>query len=225
MTTAEKVVHGTPATPARGTVTAGWVCLAAGLLGAASGILLVVVEPQVPQNRYSYPLSAAAFVTIQVWFCLQHLGLLAGQVGLRASGAAGSGRSASWGPGIGIAGMALLTVTEAVAIGAAQDPYPSPLTNVLDALYGIACIATGAGLVAVGIMVQRTGKWAGWRSWVPLALGVWVFIPMVPAIMMAYLPARLAITGWMLLYAALGWALAKPAHAVTGGHVAPVGVS
>ena len=44
----------------------------------------------------------------------------------------------------------------------------------------------------------------------PLALGVWVFVPMTPAIMAGFMPARLAITGWMLLFAALGWALAVP---------------
>lgn len=216
MTNAQRVAERTAARAASGTEAAGWACLAAGVLGAASGVLLAVVEPQVPESRFSYPLTAAAFVAIQVWFCLQHLGLLAGQVGLRASGAAGTSRWASWGHGTGIAGMALLTVTEAVAIGAARDPYPSPLTDLLDALYGMATIAAGAGLVVVGVLVRRTRMWAGWRSWIPLALGVWVFVPMVPAITMGFLPARLAITGWMLLYAALGWALIKPIHATPG---------
>ena len=195
---------------------AGWVCLVAGVLGAGSGLFLAMVEPQVPDSRFSYPLTAAGFVAIQLWFCVQHLGLLAGQVALRTSGVAGSGRAVAWGHGIGIAGMALLTLTEVVAIAAANDPYPSGLTNVLDVLYGLASIAIGVGLVVVGAAVRRLGAWTAWRSWVPLALGVWVFVPMTPAIMAGFLPARLSITVWMLLYAALGWALASRPTAARG---------
>ena len=129
---------------------AGAVCLVAGVLGAGSGLYLAVADPRVPDSQFSYPLTAAGFVAIQLWFCVQHLGLLAGQVALRSSGVAGPGRAVAWGHGLGIAGMALLTLTELLAIAAADDPYPSSLTNVLDALYGVASLAIGVGLVIVG---------------------------------------------------------------------------
>jgi hypothetical protein len=161
----------------------------------------------VPESRYSYPFAAGAFVAIQAWFVVQHLGLLAGQWGLAASGAAGPGRHVRWAHWAGLAGMALLTFTELLAIAAANDPYPSPLTNVLDGLYGISCVAVGVGMTVVGVGVVRHGLWASWRRWTPLAIGVWVFIPMTPSIMVGYVPARVTITIWMLLYAALGWAL------------------
>ena len=193
--------------PENGVRRLGWACLATGLLGAASGLFLVFVEPTVPEARFSYPLGATAFVVLQLWFCLQHLGLIAGQVGLRSVGVAGSGRATGWGHYVGIAGMALLTLTELLAVAAAEDPYSTRLTDVLDVLYGVSTIAIGVGLILVGVAVRRQGAWQGWRSWLPLALGVWVFVPMSPAIMLGYLPARLSITGWMLMYAALGWAL------------------
>ena len=104
---------------------AGQVCLVAGVLGAASGLFLAVVDPRVPDSQFSYPLTAAGFVAIQLWFCVQHVGLLAGQVALRSSGVAGRGRAAAWGHGIGIAGMTLLTLTELLAIAAADDPIPA----------------------------------------------------------------------------------------------------
>ena len=197
---------------------AGAVCLVAGVLGAGSGLYLAVADPRVPDSQFSYPLTAAGFVAIQLWFCVQHLGLLAGQVALRSSGVAGPGRAVAWGHGLGIAGMALLTLTELLAIAAADDPYPSSLTNVLDALYGVASLAIGVGLVIVGTAVRGVGAWTGWRAWLPLALGVWVFVPMTPAIMAGFLPARLAISAWMLLYAALGWALASRPAAVRSAH-------
>ena len=40
-----------------------------------------------------------------------------------------------------------------------------------------------------------------------MALGAWVFFPMIPALAMMTDGARLAIAGWMLLFAALGAAL------------------
>jgi hypothetical protein len=189
--------------------TPGLLCLAAGLLGAASGMYLAFVEPQVPDTRFSYPLDATGFAVIQVWFVVQHLGLLAGQLALRTSGVAGASRAASAGHLIGLGGMALLTVTELLAITASEAAYPSSRTDVLDALYGVSSIALGVGLTMVGVAVAREHRWVGWQRWLPLTLGVWVFVPMLPALMAGFLPARLAITSWMLLYAALGWALVR----------------
>ena len=185
----------------------GTMCLVAGLLGAASGILLLAVTPAVPETRYSYPFEAGAFIAIQLWFVVQHLGLMTGQWGLRISGVAGTGplvRGAHW---VGLVGMALLAVTELLAIAAARDPYPSTLTNILDVFYGVSVVGVGVGVTAVGVGVIRQRQWLSWHRWVPLAIGVWVFIPMTPAIAAGYVPARLSITLWMVLYAALGWIL------------------
>lgn len=63
-----------------------------------------------------------------------------------------------------------------------------------------------------GIAVIRAGLWRGWRRVVPLVLGVYVFVPMTPALFGSYVLARLAIGGWMLGFAFLGWALIKTAQ-------------
>lgn len=189
----------------------GLLCLWAGVLGAVSGVFLAVVPAAVEDDRYSYPLGATGFVAIQVWFVVQHLGLLAGLVGLGRSGAAGTHRL---GVRVAIAGMALLTATEALAISAARSPYPGGLrTDLLDAGYGVSCMAIGVGLVVAGVAVLRAGVWEGWRRWVPVATGVYVFVPMLPALLGGFLAARLAITGWMLLFAVLGLALVREQRA------------
>lgn len=188
---------------------AGAICFWAGLLGAASGVFLAVVPAAVPEGRFSYPLAAGAFVAIQLWFFVQHLGLLLGQTALWRTGVAGRSRVSWIGHAIALAGMALLAVTEVIATTAADDPYPSERTDLLDILYGVSSMATGLGLVVVGVAVVRAGAWPGARRWLPLAMGVWVFVPMTPAIMAGHIPARLSITGWMLLFAALGWTLMK----------------
>lgn len=196
-------------TSGTGVRSGGWLCLLAGLLGAASGGYLIVVEPQVPDTLFSYPLDEGGFIAIQLWFALQHLGLLAGQWALRQSGVSGRSKAAAAGHLIGMGAMALLTLTELLAISAYESPYPSSRTDVLDALYGVSSIALGVGLTMVGVMVVRERRWRGWLRWLPLTLGVWVFVPMIPAMLAGFLPARLALSAWMLLFAALGWALVR----------------
>lgn len=186
---------------------AGILCLWAGLLGAASGIYLAVVPPAVDPGRYSFPLDSLQFVLIQLWFAVQHIGLILGLLGLQATGAAGSGRAAGIGHVAAVAGMALLTLAELVAIGAAGSSAPTPLISLLDVGYGLSILMIGVGLVMVGLAVLRRRQWQGWRRYLPLLLGVYVFFPMTPAIAGPFVAARLAITGWMLLFAALGWAL------------------
>lgn len=65
------------------------------------------------------------------------------------------------------------------------------------------------GLIVAGIAVRRRGRWTGWRGVVVLVAGIFVFVPMMPALMGPFVLARLAITFWMLLFAALGYALWK----------------
>lgn len=190
---------------------AGAVCMSAGILGAASGILLAVYPGQVSEEMFSYPLTAGGFTVIQVWFFVQHLGLLAGIAALGRAQIMAPGRSARWGTGLAAAGMALLAVTELIAITARDSTYPGNGTGLLDALYGVSTIAVGVGLVLAGIAVRRGGRWTGWRGLVVLVAGIFVFVPMLPALMGPFVLARLAITAWMLLFAALGYALWKAA--------------
>lgn len=186
---------------------AGKVCLWAGLLGAASGIYLAVVTPIVSAERFSYPLESAQFAFIQVWFVVQHLGLLVGIMALGATGAAGLGRSPRVGQFLAVVGMTVLTVTEGVAILAAGEVVPSTLVTLLEVSYGISSTLIGVGLVMVGVAVLRSRKWLGLRRFLPLAIGVYVFVPMTPALSGPFVAARLAISGWMLLFALLGWTL------------------
>lgn len=190
----------------------GWLCLVAGVLGAASGIFLIVVVPAVADDHFSYPFAPGGFTAIQLFFFIQHLGLLAGLYGLWQSGAAGSrlvGKLGTWGA---IVSMALLTVTELIAIAGARSAYPSPRTDTIEGLYGITSMLIGATLVIAGIPVIRAGLWRGWRRYLPLALGVYVFVPLTPALFGSFTLGRIGIGVWMLGFAVLGWALITTAR-------------
>lgn len=193
-------------------------CLAAGVLGVAGGAWLALVEPAVGEDAFSYPLTAGGFVVAQLWFTVHHLGLLAGLVALRHTDALPAGRRASRGLRLAVAGMVGLTVTELVAALAADTTVDSALAGAVGALYGVTCLALGVGLVMAGNAIARGRTWTGWRRWVVLALGVWVFVPMFPALVLTPTDgSRWAIAGWMALFAALGLALrdARPARSTT----------
>lgn len=83
----------------------------------------------------------------------------------------------------------------------------------IDNLYGPPVILIGASLVTAGIALLRRGRsgWAG-ASWLPAViflLGVYVFVPLTPAIMGTFVAGRLGIGGWMLLFASFGLGLAR----------------
>jgi hypothetical protein len=196
----------------------GWLCLVACILGLASAILLIGVEPSVGVDHFSYPFTPSVFAAAQVWFFVQHLGLLAGLYGLRRSSAVGTSRMGRWGAWGAIVGMGLLAVTELVAISGSDSVRPSTRTDMIGSLYGIATFLIGGTLIMAGIAVIRTGRWQGWRRVLPLILGVFVFVPLTPALFASYVLARLAIGAWMLGFAFLGWALVK-----TAGETPPIG--
>lgn len=192
--------------------TAGLLCLWAAVLGAASGVGLAFVEPAVAENQWSYPLNATAFTAMQVWFALQHVGLLLGLLALSWTGAAGRSTPGRVGHFVAVTSMLGFAATELAAISAANDTTDSARVALFGAAYGVFSILLGAALIVEGIAVVRAGVWQGWRRWIPLALGVWVFVPMLPALALSFIGARFAIAGWMLLFAALGWALVKHAE-------------
>ncbi len=205
------------AAPARSATTRrlGQVCIWAGLLGAASGLLLVYVPPAVSEQRYSYPLDTGPFVVLQVLFALQHLGLLAGVVGLWRTGAAGSGGVARIGYASAVIGMLILTVTEGVSVIAAEASTRSSLVDAFAVGYGISSTAIGIGLILTGVAVLRTRAWRARSRYIPLITGIYVFVPLAPALGGPFEIARLAIAVWMLLFAALGWAVAREPSATS----------
>jgi hypothetical protein len=187
------------------TARAGRVTLWAGLLGAASGLFLALRPPAVPVDQWSYPQPVFEYALTQTWFAVQHLGLALGIWGLwdLLQRPNRIGYRAAWG------GMLALSLTELVAIIPATQPMDAPIVVALGAVYGVVTVVIGAGLVALGVSALRSDALMGTRRWVPLSLGVWVFVPMLPGIAISFLAARLTIAGWMLLFAALGGVLMR----------------
>ncbi len=206
--------------------TAGLLCLVGAVIGVISALVTAFIPPAVSSDRFSYPYTPTGFLLAQLVFMSNHVLLLAGILGLARSGAAGTGLLGRVGLWISLAGMAALTLCEVWAMTFAASPYPGPGTGLMDASFGVASILIGVGLVLAGVAVVRADEWTGWRRFVPLTCGVAVFVIVIPGVFGPFLAGRLVLAVWMLMFAALGWALytrawvpeAEPAPATAGSH-------
>ena len=187
--------------------TAGLLCFVGAIIGVISALVTAFIPPAVSPDWYSYPYTPTGFRVAQFVFILNHVLLLVGILGLAQSGAAGPGRLGRVGLWIAVIGMVTLTLCEVGAMTLATSPYPSPRTDFMDTSYGVASILIGVGLTLAGVAVARTSKWTGWHRFVALICGIAVFVIVIPGVFGPFLAGRLVLAVWMLMFAALGWAL------------------
>ena len=185
----------------------GLVGLITGLLGGALGAFMLAWPPEVPPGTLNYPFTRSGFLIVQGVFFTHHIGLVILLVGLAVSGAAGVGRIVRGGMWLAVAGMVLLTLAELNAMRYVDWDTLKANQSPMGAVYGIACNAVGLGMIIAGVGVLRARVWSGWRRWMPLSIGIATFVELTPGMFGGYVIARLAITFWMLLFAALGFSL------------------
>ena len=79
-------------------------------------------------------------------------------------------------------------------------------------LYGVPMVLLGLGMVVAGVGALRAGLFEGARWWLPLGLGVYVFVVLFPAVFGPMVAGRIAIGVWLLGFAALGLAIRRAAR-------------
>lgn len=185
-------------------ISGGWAAVIAGLVGAGAAAFLLVVPPAVEADRFSHPLTATGFAIIQVAFFLHHLLVVWALWAFWRAGLAGRGVLAAIGGIAAVVAMLALSVQELIAISAADSAYPSPLTDVIESAYGMITLATGAVLILLGIAAVRAHVLTGVGRWLMVVIGIWVIVPLTPAIFAGYELGRIAIGLWLLLFTWLG---------------------
>lgn len=200
---------------------AGAWCLGAGLVGAVQAALILLWPPQVTADRFSYPFGELGFGIAQTTFFLQHLPLILGVAALLRLLPVRSSRIARIALSAAAAGLALLAVNELITISAHDVAADSDRAVLVESLYGPPIMLTGIGLVVAASALMRQGlsAWSGapWLPAVVLASGVYVFVPLTPAIMGTFTAGRLGIGGWMLLFSVLGYGLLRLDETVLAG--------
>jgi hypothetical protein len=176
-----------------------------GVVQAAVLLVALLLADPAGASRFSHPFDPGVRTVAQLTFAAQHVALVVGILALavvvRAS------RTGRWGLLAAAVGLALLAVMELVAISAAGAGVDDPRAQLVSSLYGIPTVITGVALVVAGIGIARSGVLTGWRRWIVLITGAFVFVGLIPALMGSDLAGRVGIGVWMLLFAACGQAV------------------
>ena len=189
--------------------TYGLVGAVASLIGAVCAVVIIGWEPMVAEDRFSYPFDAGWFATWQVVFAVQHAAMLPLFAGLLILERRHPSRALRIGTWVALAGQVALTVLELVAITAADSPVDTGRGAVVGGLYGVPMVLLGLGMVVAGAGALRAGLFEGADRWLPLALGVYVFVVLFPAVFGPMVAGRIAIGVWLLGFAALGLAIRR----------------
>lgn len=169
-----------------------------GLVLTGFAVLYLVVATVVVASAGSSALDTWEFSWGYLLQALIHLGGLAGVIALAWSGAVGAGLSGRVGLGAAMLGQTLLAIAELV--------YPS-YPGIAEPIFTVAPPLSGAGMILAGITVLRAGVWRGWYRFIPLAVGLWVFVVFTPALVVGGPPPAptvlSALAGWNLLWVLL----------------------
>ncbi len=168
----------------------------AGLLGAVHAVVLLAYPPEVTDDSYSFPFGPGGFVASQVVLTARDLALAVLLAGLLRTPVARSraGRLGIVGGAVSMLALAGLEMVS-VAVGDSADP---------GAWYGLASFGVGLGLSVAGVSAARTPMRTSWMRFLPLAIGLYVFVILTPGILAGFASGQVVIGGWMLLFAGLG---------------------
>jgi len=188
---------------------AGLLCVAGGLIAVIGTSWGFTQSLPAADAMISAPQSVANFRWLELVWTLTHVLTLFGALGLARSGLVGTSRGGRVGSRLAVVGMALLIPCELAFIPFASSTDSDPGPIFASTVIGIASVIAGAGFIVAGIAVLRTKAWSGPARYLPLLVGVWVFVPMTPLIIADGHLFYVGVGSWNLLLAGLGLALVR----------------
>ncbi len=187
----------------------GLVGAVASAAGAALAMVIIFWRPMVAEDRFSYPFDAAWFVLAQVIFAVQHAVMLPLFLGVLLLERHRPSRFLRLGTWLALSGQIALTVVELIAISARNGAMNSGIGAAVNAAYGLPMVLLGVGLTVAGVGAARVRLFDSAGRWLLLALGVYVFVVLFPAVFGPIVAGRIAIGVWMLMFAGLGLLLMR----------------
>ena len=207
-TPSRRLTAAPPADPA-GLRRDGLLCAAGGAIAVAGAAWLATQPVPTPGSLFSAPQSPAAWQALELVWTLTHVLTLFGALGLARSGAASATRLGRAGTRTAVAGMALLVPAELAFVPFARSLATDPGPVAASTAIGVASMIAGAGFLLAGATVLRARAWSGAARLVPLAVGLWVFVGLLPLVFAGGRVFYLGIGGWNALLVALGVSLLR----------------
>jgi hypothetical protein len=158
----------------------GAAAIAGAVLAIIGNAALFAVEPVVPKDKLSWPLSPHAYVYMQLFFAFTQLLMAAGILGLVRSDAVRPGRAARMLGALAVTGMALTVPGELVLILVRRDDATASAVDALSTVFGLGLLLADVGLIGLGILALRQHRWSrGWAA-LPLILGIFQLAVVTP---------------------------------------------
>jgi hypothetical protein len=207
----------------RATQKAAIALIAGAIIHATGGIVgqLVQASTLVSDDQFSYPWTSAELVAVSLAEAVAFALGLVGLAGLRASGVAGPTRAARTGLGVALAGSALFVAAELASIAVRHQAVDDGAAVAVGAVFGLATLLLGGGLLAAGVAARRAWLWEGWRPTALLVCGLWT-LAMLGIVVTPLMPLGVTVMG--LLQVAIGAGLLTRPTPV-GGAVRPPGAT
>ena len=185
-------------TEGRAAATAGRVRFA-GLACLAGGALELVSVP------FGFPLDELSWLLAQ-------LGLMGGLLGMLWLRVAGSGWGGELVLVVPLVGMLLQIGGEAYKIYVIASGSPETDQASL-AIIGIGTQLVAVGMILVGIAALRQRAWRGWRSFMPLLVGLYIYLVLFPSLIITGNPPENLVGFWGVSWMLLGYAILSNAPA------------
>ncbi|WP_375390078.1 hypothetical protein [uncultured Amnibacterium sp.] len=182
--------------------TAPYLAIAAGLVGAVLALVQLVLPPIVTSDWFSLPFTPTVATIVAVVLALQHAAIVPLMALLpRIAAPSTLGRIGGAVTSVGLVGLA---VAELVSITAMNEQGDTAIVDAVNTGYAVPTILLGIGELLLGIAVIRAGRWRGWPRAVVLLAGIFVFVPLIPALAVSGPFWAIALALWSLLYLAIG---------------------
>lgn len=187
-----------------------WVLLVGSLLGTASALVVIGWPAEVGPDRFSHPFGPASYVVSQVVFAARDAAQALGMVGLCLVAWPRVGAVTRTGLVGCVVGTVALAAAELFALTATSAAAGSAQAGLVGAAYAPPVLLLGASAVVAGVGLARSRALPGALGrWAVLAAGAYVFVPLLPALFGPSVLGRVAIAGWLLIFAGIGTALLR----------------
>jgi hypothetical protein len=191
----------------------GVAAIAGAVLAIAGNAWLFVVDPAVPHDKLSWPLTPHAYVGMQLFFALTQALLAAGVYGLTRSTIVSRSRTTRLLGLLATTGMVLTVPGELVLILVRDQDADAGSVSALSTVFGLGVLLADIGLIGLGLLALRQRHWPwGWSA-LPLVLGAFQLLVVTPVSLAAgftSVASNLVIGIADVLTAAIGVALLSP---------------